>query len=309
MQEKIVGLVAAPFTAFDTKGQLDLTRIEAQAADLIRQGVAGAFIGGTTGEGASLSTEERLALTERWMQVAGRDLAIIVHVGHNSLVDARALAAHAQQAGARAFAALAPNFFRPGHPEDLVRWCARIAEAAPQLPFYYYHIPAMTGVSFPMADWLETAGDRIENLAGIKFTCENLMDYQQALAYAGGRFDLLFGRDEMLLSALAVGACGAVGSTYNYAAPLYLQMIDCFHRGDLVGARSFQHRASEVIRLMIRHGGLPAGKAIMALIGVACGPVRLPLRDLEPAQRERLRDALDAIGFFDALQCSDVGRT
>ncbi len=302
VNKKLKGLVAAPFTAMNVDGSLNLACIERQAEHLVHTGVRGAFVCGTTGESHSLTLEERRRIVQRWIEVAGGDLAVIVHVGHNSLADARALAAHAQQLGATAIATLAPSFFRPASVEDLVEVCRETAAAAPALPFYFYHMPSMTGVCFPMANFLTCAAERIPTLAGIKFTYENLMDYRQCVAMADGRYDILFGRDEMLLAGLALGAQGAVGSTYNFAAPVYQRLIAAFRAGDLAAAQAEQARAIEMIALMARYGGLPAGKAMMGMIGIDCGPVRLPLRGLLPGEYAALRQGLEAIGFFEQVR-------
>src|SRR5262249_38649408 len=150
----------------------------------------------------------------------------------------------------------------------------------PSLPFYYYHMPAMTGADLPMHDFLKVASRRIPNLAGIKFTHENLMDYTRCLNLDDARFAILFGRDEILLAALAMGATGAVGSTYNYMPDVYLRLIESFNRGDMESARRFQSLAVEIIAVMSRRGGLPAAKAMMKMIGLDCGPVRAPLQNL-----------------------------
>ena len=107
---------------------------------------------------------------------------------------------------------------------------------------------------------------------------------------------MLFGRDEMLLEALDAGACGAIGSTYNFMAPLYGRLIDAWSAGDHGAARRLQDQATRVIDVMNGHGGLPAGKRIMALSGLDCGPVRTPLVDLDAATAERLRADLVAAG-------------
>lgn len=293
------GLIAAPHTPFRSDGSLALDVIPLQARLLAHNGVAGAFVCGTTGEGPSLTSEERRQVAAAWMAARPPGLAVIVHVGHLSLEDARALAAHAQALGADAIATVAPSFFKPAAQAELVAWCARLAAAAPDLPFYYYTIPSMTGVSLSAADFLAAAEAKIPNLAGIKFTFENLMDFNRATTYAGGKFNVLFGRDEILLAGLGLGATGAVGSTYNFAAPLYLRIIDAFQRGDLAAARRDQARAIEFIGVLDRHGGLAAGKAAMKLIGVDCGPVRLPLRALTGADETSLRDGLERVGFFE----------
>jgi N-acetylneuraminate lyase len=307
MAEKITGLVAAPFTAFHADGSLHLDQIEFQAESLFLSGVRGAFVCGTTGESLSLTVAERMAVAERWAAAAAdEDLAAIIHVGHPCLEDAKTLAAHAQKIKARAIGAMAPCFFKPAGVDDLVAWCAEVAAAAPALPFYYYHIPSMTGVSFPAADVLERGADRIPTLAGAKFTYENLMDYHRCVTLRGGRFDMLFGRDEILLSALVLGAKGAVGTTYSFAAPLYLRVIEAYRKGDLATAQAEQLRAVEMIQTLIRHGGIPAFKAVMKMIRVDCGPVRPPLRDLTLEERHHLHQDLERIGFFD--YCSTCQR-
>ncbi|HOW64672.1 MAG TPA: dihydrodipicolinate synthase family protein [Candidatus Paceibacterota bacterium] len=297
MNDRLKGLIAAPFTAMQPDGSLSLGLIQQQAMRLAEDGVRGAFICGTTGEGLSLTTEERIQVAERWVKVAPKDLKVIVHVAHNSLGESRQLAAHAQQIGAAAIATVGPTFFRPSSVEQLVDFCAATAEAAPGLPFYYYHIPVMTGIHLPMVEFLRLGSTRIPNLAGIKFTDENLMSYMQCLRFEDGRFNILFGRDEILLAALALGATGMVGSTYNYMAPLYHKVIDAFTAGDLDAARRWQMHAIRIIAIMIRHGGLPANKAIMSLIGMDCGPVRPPLRNLTVKEFESLREDLAQLGF------------
>jgi N-acetylneuraminate lyase len=292
-------LVAAPFTALRPDGELALDVIPRQAQRLARDGVVGAFVCGTTGEGASLSSEERRRVVEAWIAVRPPELKVIVHVGHLSLPESRALARHAQEAGADAIAAIAPSFFKPPGVEELVAWCASVAAAAPGLPFFYYHMPATTGVAISASDFLALAVDRIPTLGGLKFTHEDLKDFQAAAAFAPGRCPVLFGRDEILLSALELGARGAVGSTYNYAAPLYHRIIKAHAAGDNVTARREQAKARAFIEVMVAAGGQPAGKAMMKLTGIDCGPARLPMRSMSEAQTKALRAQLEAVGFFE----------
>jgi N-acetylneuraminate lyase len=295
----LTGLIAAPYTAFHSDGSLNLSMIEKQAGSLIANGVTGAFVCGTTGEGVSLTNAERMVVAERWQQVAGAQLKVIVHVGHTSAADARSLAAHAEKIGAQGVGCLAPFFFKPGNVEDLAAFCAEVAAGAPALPFYYYQIPSMTGVGFLAADFLRAAGPRIPNLAGVKFTFENLMDFAECLHLEGGRYDIVFGRDEILVAGLALGARGAIGSTYNFMAPIFQEIIAALEKGNLAAAREKQAAANAVIQIFIRYGGLPAGKAMMKMICVDCGPVRIPLRSLTETQQSQLRGELEAAGFFE----------
>jgi N-acetylneuraminate lyase len=297
---RLHGLVAATHTPFRTDGSMDLAVVDRQAEHLKAGGVGYVFVGGTTGESASLTVEERRLLTQRWSEVVqGTGLGLVVHVGANCIADSRALAAHAESVGAVAISALAPSYFKPRSLDVLIACCAEVASAAPATPFYYYDIPVLTGVSFPMVDFLEKAPEKIPTLAGLKFTNPDLMAYQFCLRSGGGRWDLPFGVDEHFLGALAMGARGAVGSGFNFAAPIYRRLLAAFGRGDLEAARVEQFRGAQLVQLLVRYGYMGGAKAVMEMLGVPVGPARLPNTSLDAAQKAQLRAELETLGFFD----------
>lgn len=298
---KIEGLIAATFSTFNAEGALDLKLVPRVVDRLVSDGLRGVFVCGTNGEGPSLTIQERMAVAETYVKAAKGRLLVMVHVGHSSVEECRRLAAHAQEIGADAISAVAAFYFKPSSVANLVDSMAKIASAAPNLPFYYYHIPALTGVGLDMVEFLRMGGTRIPNLAGIKYTAATIHEYQACVNYDGGKFDILYGYDELLLPALVVGAKGAVGSTYNYAAPLYLQVMADFSAGRLREAQKRQLLLVNMIREMTQYPAIPAQKAIMSMIGLDLGPCRLPLQKLKTGDTEALRKALDAIGFFDTL--------
>jgi N-acetylneuraminate lyase len=294
------GLVAATHTPFNDDGSLKLAAVEQQAAHLLKHGVHTVFVGGTTGESSSLTIDERKNLARRWSEVVrGTPLKVVVHVGSNCLADARALAAQAESLGAIAISALAPSYFKPRSIESLIACCAEIASTAPGTPFYYYDIPSLTGVSFPMPEFLAAAKDRIPTLVGLKFTNPDLMAYQFCLRANDGQWDVPFGVDEHMLGALAMGARGAVGSGFNFAAPIYTRLIAAFERGDLAQAREEQFRGVRLIQLFASHGYMGAAKAAMKMLGVDVGPARLPNNSLSSKQEADLRSELETMGFFE----------
>ncbi len=300
--KKLTGLIAAPYTPFHPDGSINLEAIGPMASLLARDGVAGAFVCGTTGEGSSLTITERKAIAEKWAMVCeDAGLALIVHVGHNSVEESKALAVHAQTIGAHSIAAFPPSYFKPTTIAGLVAVSASIAASAPALPFYYYHIPSMTGVNLSMPAYLKVGGKTIPTLAGIKYSNTNLMEFRQCATMENGRFTMFFGSDEMLLGALSMGAEGAVGSTYNYAAPNYLRMIDAYKRGNLDEAQRFANHAIGVVEVLFEYGVLQAGKAIMAMRGVDCGPVRLPLEPLSLDQKKSLYKQISALPIFGSV--------
>lgn len=299
MRKRLTGLVSAAFTPMRADGALNLPQIEPLVDSMHRDGVAGLFVCGSTGEGPLLTVEERRAVAAAFVAAARGRMPVIVHVGSSSPAEAALLAAHAQEIGADAVAAVAPWYFKPATVELLVDCLVDIAAAAPRVPFYYYHIPVMTGVSLDVVEVLRQGARRIPNLAGLKYTHNTLDEFLSLVRLDGGRYDVLFGRDEMLLAGLALGAQGAIGTTYNFAAPLFRRVIEAFQNLQLDEARHCQAQAVSMISLLLRLGGLGAFKGTMRLLGVDCGPVRRPVAPIDDAQLSHIECELKKIGFFD----------
>lgn len=301
--ERIKGLIAAPFTPMKADGSLNNSAIKAYADLLVRQGIVGVFICGTTGEGVSMTVAERESVAEAWVKASAGRLKVIIHVGSNCGADSVALAAHAQKCGAWAVASIAPNFYKPCCVDDLVDYFAPIAAAAPKLPFYYYNMPSMSGVQLPVEEFLAKSENRIPTLAGVKFTHNNLMEMNQCLHYKNGKYEILHGFDEILLCGLAIGAKGAVGSTYNYAGKIYNGILEAFEKGDMKKAQELQMYSVEIVKVIIKYGGgVRGGKAIMNLLGIPCGECRLPMNRFTEAEYISLKKDLEAIDFFERIR-------
>ena len=299
----INGLLAAPFTPMYNDGTINLSEIKKYAKFLNKHNLRGAFICGTTGEGILLTEDERMQLAEEWIKYANDDFKIIVHVGTPSANASSVLAAHAQSIGADAIATMGPGFLSPSDVESLVDYCEVIAKAAPKTPFYYYHMPQISHTDISMKEFLINGSKRIPTLCGIKFTNNNLMEMQQCMALDNGRYEILHGYDEVLLAGLALGAVGAVGSTYNYMSNCYNSVIDNFNRGNLVKAREAQQYSVKVVEVLIKYGGgVRAGKEIMGLIGIDCGPARTPIRKFTSAEKNQLKKDLEEIEFFNRIE-------
>jgi N-acetylneuraminate lyase len=299
------GLIAAVHTPMHGDGSINFDLVEAQYRMLKDNHISCAFLNGSTGEGLSLTTKERLELAEAWKDVVDDPFNLIVHVGHNSYKECQILARHAENdIKARAIAVVGPGYFKPATIDDLVDYCAEITSVAPNTPFYYYHIPSFNGVYFPMLEFIKVASKRIPTFVGLKYTHEDMMDYCECLAYAGGKYDILYGRDEILLSALVIGAKGAIGSTYNFAAPLFQKIIKAFKAGDLIEAQKNHKKAIQMVAVLKKYPIMAALKAAMKAIGLDCGPCRLPLKSLSDEEYNRFVKDLEQIGFFS--YCSHI---
>ena len=299
--ENIKGLIDAPFTPFYPNGDVNYEPIPAYAAMLKKNGLKGVFINGSSGEGYMLTDEERKRLAEAWVKAAPEDFKVIVHVGSCCVRASRDLARHAAEIGAWGIGAMAPPFPKIGRVEELVKYIEEIAAGAPELPFYYYHIPAFNGAYLPMVELLAAVDGRVPNFAGIKYTFESLYEYNQCRLYGGGKFDMLHGQDETILPCLAMGgARGGIGGTTNYNGRELTAIIDAWDRGDLEAARDHQNFSQEVINVICRYrGNIVGGKRIMKLIGLDLGPNRTPFRNVTPEEESAMKSELEAIGFFE----------
>lgn len=254
--EKIIGLINAPFTPFHADGSVNLAPIPAYAELLVRNGLKGVFINGSSGEGYMLTEDERMQLAEAWMQAAPEGFKVIVHVGSTCVKSSRRLAEHAQKIGAWGIGAMATPFPKIGRIEELVKYCEEIAAGAPNLPFYYYHIPAFNGAFLSMLDFLKAVDGRIPNFAGIKYTFESLYEYNRCRRYKDGKFDMLHGQDETILPCLAMGgAQGGIGGTTNYNGRVLTNILEAWAEGDLNKARELQNFAQDVIDVICHYRG------------------------------------------------------
>lgn len=293
------GLIAAPFSPMHADGSLNLSVIKEYYRLLKDNGVNGAFICGSTGEGVSLTMEEKKLVAEAWASAAKDDPSfhIIQLVGGTCVADCKVLARHAHETELYAVAYMAPFYFKPTEAQTLADIGAEIAAVVPDMPVYYYHIPVLTGVHINMIDLLKKVDGRIPNFAGIKFTHEDFDDFEACMNYADGKFDMLWGRDETWLSALQKGAIGAVGSTFNYAAPIYYQITDAYKEGNLKAAEKLQAKAVDMIDLLGKYGGIATGKAYMKYLGLDCGTFRLPIVNMHPTVYSEFVRDVGAIDF------------
>lgn len=297
--QKLQGLIAAPFTPMHENGSLNLSLIPAYYEMLVANGVRGAFICGSTGEGVSMSAQEKMATAEAWASCAksNPDFKVMALLGGTSITDCKDLAKHARKTGLHGVSFTAPFYFKPADVMQLADCCKAIADEVPDMPFYYYHIPVLTGVDFTMYNLLEAIDGYVPNFAGVKYTHEDFMDFLSCLHFKNSKYDMLWGRDENMLPALAVGAKGAVGSTFNYASPLYYALIEAFNNGDFKKAQQLQQRSIDMIRLLGKYGGISTGKAYMKILGLDCGQFRLPVRNVNEEQFKLFQKDVEQLNF------------
>lgn len=303
--QHLKGLISAPFTPLHKDGSLNTSLIPQYYEMLKANRVKGAFICGSTGEGVSLTMQEKKETVKAWAACTGNDndFKVMLLVGGTCLSDCIELAKYARQEGLYSISFTAPFYFKPMNAAVLADCCKQVADAVPGMPFYYYHIPVLNGCNVSMIDLLKKVDGTIPNFAGIKYTHEDFMDFLSCLHFQNGKYDMLWGRDESMLSALAVGAKCAVGSTFNYAAPLYYDLMEAFENSDLIRAQLLQQQAIDMINLLGKYGGIATGKAYMKLIGLDCGQFRLPVKNMDDEQFYLFKKDTEELKFSSFCSC------
>jgi len=304
--KRIEGLIAAAYPPLDKNGNLNLDAIKSYVEFLTKNKVDGVFLNGSTGDFASLSLNERKQIVAEWSRCKPPEFKMMVHVGDTNVNHSIELARHASELDVDAISSLAPYYTTPNSVSDLVLICQKIAEVNPHIPFYYYHIPQLTNSYLDMVQFLELAGKAIPNFRGIKYSQEDLMQFKCCLNFDNGKYDILFGVDEILVCSLALGAKGAVGSTYNHLTPLYHKMIEAFEKGETETAYDLQYKAMVFVKTLSKFGFHAASKATLNMLGLDLGPVRLPQKNLSATEITSLEAELRQSKILDWANTSNI---
>ena len=278
--EKYNGIIPAFYACYDKDGNVDVNSTKEYLRYLIKVGVKGVYVGGSSGECTYQGVEERKLLLEAVMEEARGKITVIAHVACNNTRDSRELAAHAESLGVDAIAAIPPIYFKlPDH--AIAQYWNDISDAAPNTEFIIYNIPQLAGVALTQ-NCLKTM---LKNprVVGVKNSSLPSMDIQIFKSIGGEDFVVFNGPDEQLCSGLVIGASGGIGGTYGVMPEVYLAIKNAVDAGNFKKARLLQDRANEIIFAMCScHGNMYAviKEIIRRRIGIDIGGVRAPLPSL-----------------------------
>lgn len=294
-------LIAATYAPMHPDGTLNLGKIKEYSQFLKRNCIEGVFMNGSTGDFASLTAKERMEITNAWAQNKSSNLYLINQVGDLNLDVAKELALHSADK-VDAISVLAPFYFKLYSIEKLVEYCKVVAACVPKLPFYYYHIPELSRANFKMEDFVKSASENIPNFAGIKFTSSNLNDFNLTKEFDKGKYNVLFGCDDIFLTSLLLGAGGWVGSTYNHLAPLYYRIKELVEKEQMSDAKNLQKKAIRFIEILDGKGGFNGvGKGFMKALGLDLGPSRFPHKTISDIEIKEILELLIEEDIFPYL--------
>lgn len=292
---KYQGIIPAFYACYDENGEVDEGRVEQLTDYMVKKGVKGLYVGGSSGECIYQSVADRKRTLERVVDVSGEKLTIIAHVACNNTAESRELAVHAQSLGVDAIAAIPPIYFHL--PEyAIAQYWNDISDAAPDTDFIIYNIPQLAGVALTMPLFREMRKN--PRVAAVKNSSMPTQDIQMFKAEGGEGFAVLNGPDEQLVAGLAIGADGGIGGTYGVMPELYLKIMELVNAGKLDAARKVQYAANDIIYAMCACRGNLYGviKEILKIReGLALGGVRKPLPPLIPEDMAQVKKCAEMI--------------
>ncbi|MDF2958920.1 MAG: N-acetylneuraminate lyase [Paenibacillus sp.] len=279
---KFRGVFTALLTPMQENGELDLQSLERLVEHQIGKGIKGFYVGGSTGEGFILTSEERMNVLETVVRAAKGRVTIIAHVGCISTLESIRLARHAEGLGVDAVSAVVPFYYKVGLKE--IREHYEAIMSAAQLPMIVYHFPGATGVNLSLDFYEEMA--RHPQCLGVKFTSLNLFEMQQIRSRCGEGFLIWNGHDEVYAGGALMGADGAIGSTFNMMPGLFTELYRQHVLNKWDHVQALQEKANAVISNMLNYDVIPYEKYVLYLQGVIQNPaVRQPLKRFSPEEK------------------------
>ena len=281
-KKKLIVPIVTPFNDDQSVNYEELKRI---TRGLLDEGADGIFAGGSSAECFMLSEEERRKTLETVIEAAD-GAYVIAHVGSIGSALTEKLAKHAEQSGANAVASVAPFYFGFSY-ENIRSYYFDLCDSV-KIPTMIYYIPACAKGSLTPAQMAEIMNGR-ENITSVKYTDSDYFTMQRVKELTGKTG--ISGKDECFVSAIAMGADGAIGTTFNFLLGHYKKILSLFNQGKNAEALEVQKKANAIIAAMGCGDVFNTTKYLMSLRGYNAGTARKPFIPLTDEQKRTLSEA------------------
>ncbi len=281
------GVFPAIITPFLKDESLDEEGLKRNIEYLNKTGIAGIIPCGTTGESATLTFEEHKRVVG--IAVEASKVPVIAGTGSNNTREALELTRHAAKAGADATLLITPYYNKPND-RGMYEHFKKIAENC-DIPIVLYNVPKRTGID--LKPELVAKLSRIKNIVAIKEASGSLSQQSQIIEQTrGSDFVLLSGDDDLTLPTIALGGQGVVSVVANVAPRKTVAMVDAALKGDMEKARELHYELAPLVRAMFLETNPIPVKTAHKYLGLANGPLRLPLGEMAPEKEEKLKEIL-----------------
>lgn len=290
---KFKGLFTALLTPFDENGKINEKALEKLINYNIKNGAKGFYVGGSTGEAFLTNVDERKQVLEI-VKAYAPDHTLIAHIGSLNENEAKELGRFAKKLSYDAVSSVAPFYYKFSF-NEIKGYYSRLADAS-ELPMLVYHFPAFSGVNMGIDEMGEFLSD--DRFLGIKYTSNDFFAMELCKAKFPDKI-IYNGFDEMLLSGLAMGADGGVGSTYNFMVDKFVRIKECFDSGNIKEAQGIQKEVNRIIAILCKIGVMQAEKEVLNQLGIDFGICRKPFG--EPTKEEKALISEEIIPFIQKL--------
>ncbi|MFZ0012366.1 MAG: 4-hydroxy-tetrahydrodipicolinate synthase [Halobacteriota archaeon] len=284
------GVYPAMVTPFTDEDEIDVEGMRSNIAYLEKGGVAGLVPCGSTGESATLTSEEHKKLIELTIDAAS--VPVIAGTGSNNTAEAVELTRYAQDAGADAALLIVPYYNKPMK-SGLIEHFGAVAQAC-EIPLILYNIPGRTGINMD-PETISTVAHEYSNVAGVKEASANFTQISNIIETTRGlEFSVLSGDDGLTLPMMALGATGVISVTADILPKQMGQLAQLCLEGNFAKARDVHYQLAPLFKaLFIETNPIPIKKAC-DLLGLAGGPLRLPLTTMAEPNAAKLKETLAA---------------
>jgi len=287
------GVIPAIITPFKEDGELDEEGLRGNIDYFCEAGVSGIVPCGTTGESATLTFEEHKKVVE--VAVDSSRVKVVAGTGSNNTREAVELTKHAEDAGADAALLITPYYNKPND-RGMIAHFRAVAESC-DLPLILYNVPTRTSINLKPEVVAELA--KIENIIGVKEASGSLSQISRVIELTkDDDFFVFSGDDGLTLPIMSLGGKGVISVVADVAPRKMVTMVDAMLKGDLETARRMHYTLSPLARdLFVETNPIPV-KAATRMIGLAAGPLRLPLAPMSETNEKRLKETVDLLGEF-----------
>ncbi len=289
---ELKGLFVALVTPFDSQGALDEDGLRSNIEYLIEKGVAGIVPCGTTGESATLSWEEHNEVVRISLDQAKKRVLVIAGAGSNNTRESIEAARHARENGADAILCITPYYNKPTQ-EGLFRHFEAIT-AEVEIPIVAYNVPGRTGVNM-LPQTVERLCD-LPSVVAIKEASGDILQVSEIHRRCGDRITILSGDDALTMPLIACGGKGVISVVGNFVPDWMNQLVTASLNGDLSKALEMHEKLLRVANAMFLETNPIPVKTTMNHLGLAGGPLRLPLVPMNENNKRELISVLESSG-------------
>lgn len=287
------GAATAIITPFKN-GVMDLAAMGKHIDSQIAEGIDALVIAGTTGEASTLSHEEHCELLRYAAEkVAGR-VPIIAGTGSNDTAYGIELSRYACDVGYDALLVVTP-YYNKATPKGLIRNFLDTANATTK-PIILYNVPSRTGVNIPLSVYKELA--KHERIVGVKEASGNLSAIAQLFDECGDAFDIYSGNDDQIVPIMALGGKGVISVVSNILPKETHELCASCLAGDFKSGTAAQLKYLKLINALFCEVNPVPVKTAAALMGICDEELRLPLCEMEDANRARLVGIMKDYGLI-----------